>query len=74
MAELKLSDFNEMIRTSSEVGHELTGEENFNLQIEDEDGTLYDIQDVKFNLRTKSIHIKFNHDNDDDDYDPDARV
>lgn len=65
MAELKISDFDEMLSTSTKVGNELgVDSENILIQIEDGDGELYDIVDVKFNMRTRAIHLIFNHDND----------
>lgn len=66
MAELKIKDFDQMLSTSTGVGNEFgVDSENITVQIEDEDGELYDIQDVKFDLQTRSIHLIFNHDNDD---------
>lgn len=74
MAELKIDDFDQMLSTSTRVGNELgVDSENILVQIEDESGEIYDIVDVKFNLRTRAIHIQLSFDND-DDYDPDATV
>ena len=65
MAELKLNDFDQMLTTSTAIGNELdVSSDDICVQLEDEDGQLYYIEDVKFNLQTQSIHIKFNHDND----------
>lgn len=66
MAELKINDFDEMLTTSTKIGNEFgLDSENIMVQIVDEDGEVYDIQDVKFNLQTRSILIEFNHDNED---------
>lgn len=74
MADLKIDDFDKMLSTSTRVGNELgVDSENILVQIEDESGEIYDIVDVKFNPMTKAIHIQLSFDND-DDYDPDARV
>jgi hypothetical protein len=63
--QLKLSDFDNMISASTSIGNSLdVSSDDIVVQIEDEDGELYDISDVVFNPMTRAIHIKFNHDND----------
>lgn len=64
MADLSIGDFDDMLTTSTQIGNGLgVGSENILVQIEDEEGDLYDIVDVKFNHMTRAIHIKFDHDN-----------
>jgi hypothetical protein len=64
--ELKISDFDNWMNTSTSVANEcgVYEETPLTVRIEDEDGELYDIVDVKFSPMTRSIHIKFSHDND----------
>lgn len=65
MAELKIGDFDQMLSASTGVGNEFgIDSENITVTVRDEDGELYDIVDVKFDLQTRSIHLIFNHDND----------
>jgi hypothetical protein len=66
MADLKITDFDQMLTTSTAIGNEYdVPTEDILVQIVDEDDEIYDIKDVKFNLRTRSILIEFSHDNDD---------
>lgn len=65
MAELKIKDFDQWLSTSTSVANECgVYEETLTVRIEDEDGEIYDIEDVKFNPMTRALHIIFNHDND----------
>lgn len=66
MAELKLTDFDPMLTASTAIANEAfnVSSDEVLIKIEDEDGELYEIEDVKYNHMTRAIHIKFNHDND----------
>lgn len=68
MADLALSDFIQMVKTSGSRGSELLDldPESVNVQVLDEDGNVYDVLNVKFSLATQSIVIEFDHDNDED--------
>ncbi|MFE1145186.1 hypothetical protein [Streptomyces rochei] len=65
--DLKLNDFDQMLTASTAIANETfdVSTDKIVVQIEDEDGELYVIEDVKYNPMTGGIHLKFNHDNDD---------
>jgi hypothetical protein len=67
---LKLSDFRSMLMTSAEIAsRNLGSDDNIILVIEDGDGDVYAISDVKYDDETGAIHLKFNYD--DEVYEPD---
>lgn len=68
---LKLSDFRPMLMTSAEIAsRHLGSDDNIILVIEDGDGDVYAISDVKYDDETGAIHFKFNYD--DEVYEPDG--
>lgn len=69
MSELKLSDFDPMLTASTAIANETfnVSTEEILIQLEDEDGEIHDITDVVFNPMTRAIHIKFSHDNEEDE-------
>lgn len=65
MSDTKINDFNQMLTMSTTIANEHgIHSENILVQIVDEDGEVYDIVDVKFELATRSITLVFDHDND----------
>jgi hypothetical protein len=63
MSDLSLNDFIEQLNTSASIANNLLQPEEMKVQIIDEEGNVYDITDVKFNVVTRTITIEFDHDN-----------
>lgn len=59
-----ITTFDQMLSTSTDIGNRIydVSSEDIKVYLEDEDEVTYSIQDVKYNPDTKSIVIKFDHD------------
>lgn len=66
MADLKLTDFDPMLTASTAVANESFNKstDDIVVVVEDEEGDMHTIVDVKYNPMSGAIHIKFNRDND----------
>lgn len=67
---MKASDLLEMLKTSSDIGYTYREDAEVTVQLMDEDGNLYYIQDVKYHVVAGSVVIEFSHDDDPDSYEP----
>lgn len=61
--DLKLTDFDPMLTASTAIANESFDKstDDIIVMVEDEEGEVYTIQDVKYNPDSGAIHLKINH-------------
>lgn len=62
MADLKLTDFDPMLTASTAIANESfnVSTEDIKVDVVDQSGTYYGIENVKYNPDTQTIEIQFN--------------